>query len=178
LRFYLESEGALPLARNQTPRPGEIVVSSELFRPVEFSAPVAPLASVEIRPSIPLRLISIDGKSAYSVVGRGIWPFAFSSAPIDRVRAELVIDRKARLSIITPGDPAAREQIISGLYPDGWMTERATVLLKPPDARTPLRAEFEIEKQSTARRVQLLVEGTLVAEETFPGPGAYQIVVP
>ncbi|HEV8145936.1 MAG TPA: glycosyltransferase family 39 protein [Bryobacteraceae bacterium] len=178
LRFYLESEGALPLARNQTPRPREIVVSSELFRPVEFNAAIAPLASLEIRPSIPLRLISIDGKSAYSVVGRGIWPFEFSSAPIDRVRAELVIERKATLSYITPGDPAAREQIVSGLYPDGWMSERATVLLKPLDPRTPLRAEFEIEKQSTARRVQLLVEGTLVAEETFPGPGAYQIVVP
>lgn len=178
LRHYLEAEGALPLARNQTPRPGEIVVSSELFRPVEFSAAVAPLAFVEIRPSIPLRLISIDGKSAYSVVGRGIWPFEISSAPMDRVRAELVIERKATLSFITPGDPAAREQIVSGLFPDGWMMDRATVLLKPADARTPLRAVFEIRQQSTARHVQLFIESTLAAEETFAGPGAYQIAVP
>ncbi len=178
LRHYLEAEGALPLARNQEVRPGDIVVSSELFQPVSFSAALAPLASVEIRPSIPLRLISIGGKSAYSVVGRGIRPFEISSEPIDRIRAELVIERKATLSYITPGDPAAREQIVNGLYPDGWMTERATVLLKPGDARMSLRAVFDIRPQSTARHVQLFIEGTLAAEETFPGPGAYQIAVP
>jgi hypothetical protein len=178
LRHYLEAEGALPLARNQTPQPGDIVVSSALLQPVAFSAMLAPLDSIEIRPAIPLRLTSLDGMSAYSVVGRGLRPFEFSSAPIDRVRADLVVERKATLSYITPGDPAAREQIVSGLFPDGWMTDRATVLLKPPDTRTPLRAEFNIEKQSTARHVQLFIDSTLAAEEVFAGPGAYQIVVP
>jgi hypothetical protein len=112
------------------------------------------------------------------VVGRGLRPFEFSSAPIDRVRAELVVEHKATLSYITPGDPGAREQIVSGLFPDGWMSDRAIVLLKPGPPRTSLRAEFDIRPQSTARHVQLFIESTLAAEEVFAGPGVYQIAVP
>jgi hypothetical protein len=82
LRYYFESEGALPMARDQLVQPGEIVVSSALALPLPVHAPLAPLAEATIRPAIPLRLISLDGRSAYSVASpRGLLPFEISTSP-------------------------------------------------------------------------------------------------
>src|SRR5262249_3703985 len=66
LRFYLESQGALPLTKNQPLAPGDVVVSSALAHPVIVRAPLAPLAQTEIKPSLPFRLISLSGRSGYS----------------------------------------------------------------------------------------------------------------
>ncbi len=59
LRYYFEAEGGLPLLRGQAVRPGDLVVSSELAFPIQFSTGggvLAPLAEREIRASLPLRL--------------------------------------------------------------------------------------------------------------------------
>ncbi|HVO98337.1 MAG TPA: hypothetical protein VMT15_09740 [Bryobacteraceae bacterium] len=164
LRYYLESEGALAVPRGQTFAAGDVVVSRTAHPNGQL------ISSLEIRPSIPLRLFSMNHKSAYSLASQGLWPFEISSAPVDRVRAELIGERKAELSWLTPNDQA---QVLRGLYPDGWMTGEATVLLKR--AAGPLRAEFFIHEKSTARTVKLLVDGKVVAEQTFPGPGAYSL---
>jgi hypothetical protein len=179
LRWYLEQEGALPMPRDQVVERGDVVVTSTLALPLAVNAPLAPISETEIRPAIPLRIISLDRRSAYSAVSeRGLLPFEISTAPIDRVRAEVVVERNAQLIWISPGDPQAAVQIISGLSSDGWMGDKATVLLKRPDHLLPLRLEMSIPALAPARHVQMLVNGQLVAEETFAKAGEYVISVP
>jgi hypothetical protein len=167
LRYYLESEGALAVPRGQTFATGDTVVSSQLQLQGQ------PIASLEIRPSIPLRLFSMNQKSAYSVATHGLWPFEFSTAPVDRVSAYLISERKADLTWVTPSD---QQQILRGLSPDSWSAAEATVLLKR--APGPLRADFLIHEKSLARTVKLLVDGKIIAEKTYPGPGAYSLSAP
>jgi hypothetical protein len=167
LRYYLESEGALAIPRNQTFATGDVVVSQRLYP--EGQA----IASLEIQPSIPLRLFSVTGKSAYSLASRGLWPFEFSRAPVDRVYAFLLMERKADHSWVTPAD---QQQVLFGLDPDGWMSGAATVLVKR--ASGALRADFIIHTQSPARTVRLGVDGKFVAEQTFSGPGVYSLTAP
>jgi hypothetical protein len=167
LRYYLESEGALAVPRGQTFAVGDVVVSKQPHPEGQR------IASLEIRPSIPLRLFSVNEKSAYSVATAGLWPFEFSNAPVDRVAAYLIGERKAELTWVTPKD---QQQILRGLDPDGWSASEATVLIKHADG--PLTAEFTIHAQSPARHIRLLVDGVLVAEETFPASGSYALSVP
>jgi hypothetical protein len=179
LRWYLEQEGAVPMPKDQVVNPGDIVVSSTLALPLTVNAPLAPISQMEIRPAIPLRIISLAHRSAYSSVSEhGLLPFEISSGPIDRVRAEVVVERNPQLIWIAPGDPQAAAQIISGLSPDGWMSDKATVLLKQPDHPMGLRVELFIPGQAPARYFEMLVNGKLVAEETFDKPGSYAISVP
>ena len=104
LRYYLESEGALAVPRDLTFAVGDVVVTSRAIPNGQL------IASTEIRPSLPLRLFSLNQKSAYSLASAGLWPFEISSAPVDRVAAYLIGERKAELSWVTPGrsttDPA------------------------------------------------------------------------
>jgi hypothetical protein len=164
LRYYLESEGALAVPRGQAFVPGDVVVSKEAHPMGQM------LASVEIRPSIPLRLFSVNNKSAYSLASHGLWPFEISNAPVDRVRAELIGERKAELSWVTAAD---QQQVLRGLSPDGWSGAEATVLVKR--GAGPLRANFTIHEKSTARTVRLLADGVPIAEQTFSGPGVYSL---
>jgi hypothetical protein len=167
LRYYLESEGALAVPRGQTYSPGDVVVSNKPHPEGER------LTSLEVSPSIPLRLVSVNGKSAYSLASTGLWPFEISNAPVDRVTAFLIGERKAEHSWVIPSD---QQQVLRGLDPDGWSAAEATVLVKHVDG--PLTTEFTIHPQSTARRVQLLIDGRQVAEETFPAPGSYALSIP
>jgi hypothetical protein len=164
LRYYLEAEGALAIARDQTFSAGDVVVSRGKHPGRQL------LSALEIRPAIPLRLFSVDNKSTYSSATGGLWPFEFSNAPVDRVRAELISERKAELSWVTPAD---QQQVLRGLYPDSWTTTEATVLVKRAPGR--LRADFTIHPQSLARNIRLLVDGKAVAEQTFAGPGTYSL---
>ncbi len=154
------------------------VVSSALALPIPVSAPLVPLSEVEIRPSIPLRIISLNHRSAYSSAAGGLLPFEISRSVIDRVRAGIVVDRKPELTSIDPHDPNAAAQIISGLYPDRWMTDQATILLKRPEHATPLRVLLYIPLGAPARNLKMLVDGQLAAEETFARPGEFTVAIP
>jgi len=176
LRWYLQQEGALPMPKDQTVEPGEMVVSSALALPLPGNAQLVPISQIEIRPAIPLRLISLDRRSGYSQ--GGLLPFEISTGPIDEVRAEVAIERKPTLIWISPRDPDAGAQIISGLSSDGWMSDKATVLLKAPDHPLPLRAEIYIPPPAPARNVKMFVDGALVAEDTFGSPGSFVIQIP
>ena len=179
LRFYLESEGALPLSKDQAVQPGDTIVSSELASPVTVNAPVARLSAMDVTPTIPFRLISLSRRSAYSSASEGLLPFEISRAPADRVRADTVIERKPTLSYLNPRDPRAPAHILSGFYPeDGWMSDRASVLLKIPEKTASVEVVLYIPETAPARHVQLLVDGKLVAEETFPKPGNYKLSAP
>ena len=86
---------------------------------------------------------------------------------MDRVRADIVVDRKPVLSYLDPKDPKAPAHILSGLFPDGWMSERASVLLKTPEKLSSVEVVLYIPPNAPARHVQLLVDGQLIAEDTF-----------
>jgi hypothetical protein len=180
LRYYLESQGALPLLRTRKLRPGDVVVSSQLGHSVEVTAPVAPLAAVEIRPSVPLRLIGLETGSAYSTVAHGYWPFGLSGGVVDRVRASLVGERHPTLEFLEMNAPEAASQIVGGIYAleDGryrWTSDRAVVALKSPAEPLPLRLEFTIPDSAAARRVTLLLDGREVATAAYPAPGRYTL---
>jgi hypothetical protein len=178
LRYYLESEGALPLSRDQVVQAGDTIVSSALAHAVTLNAPVAQVSAAEIIPGIPLRLISLSRRSAYSSAAGGLLPFEISRGPVDRVRADIVIDRKPLLSYLDPKDTQSPSHILSGLFPDGWMSERASVILKTPEKVNSVEVVFSIPPNAPARHLQLLVDGQQVAEETFPDPGRYKLAVP
>lgn len=176
LRFYLESDGGMPMPKNPPLRAGDVIVSSALAFPMKVNAPTAPLKLTEIRPSIPLRLISLDGRSAYSVASaRGLLPFEISNGPVDVVRADVVIERKPELSWIDPKDPAAAAQLVSGIYPDGWTSDQASVVLKRPAGAGRLELNVYIPDAAPARRITLSLDGRVVADETFSSPGVHTI---
>jgi hypothetical protein len=172
LRTYFETQSALPLTRNQILKPGDVVITSQLTKAVDVTAPVTTLAHMEIRPSVPLRLIGMETHSGWST-SLGFWPFGISAGVVDRLRADLVGERRATEEYLSL--PSASEQIVSGIWPDGWMARNAVVLLKTPTARARLEAKFFIPDQAAARRVELLLDGRTVAATTFGAPGLHTL---
>jgi hypothetical protein len=185
LRYYVESDGGLGLRQGQAVRPGDMVITSQLAFPIPFATgggALVPVAEREIRASLPLRLIGLGSKSGYSDAGSfGLRPFDVDGGPIDRVRAEVVVERKPTLSYLEMNAPEAQRHIVSGLYDveQGrwrWMSAKAILLLKPPAAPRPVvEAVFSIPDQSPARRVTLSVDDVPVVEKTFASPGAYTL---
>jgi hypothetical protein len=178
-RYYLEAEGGLPLAQGQMIQPGDLVVTSDLANPLPVGMPMAPLSQAEIRPAIPLRLISLNGRSAYSASSRGLLPFEISTGPIDAILAEIAI--APTLSYLDPHDPQAKSQIVSGWFPDddhSWMTGEATVLLKVPAGARSLEVAFYVPDTAPARHVRLAVNGQTAAEKDLPGPGLNTLTAP
>jgi hypothetical protein len=176
-RFYLESEGGLLLGQDQPIQPGDLVVTSVLANPLPMGMPTAPLSQAEIRPAIPLRLISINGRSAYSSHSGGLLPFDISTGPIDVIRAEIAVE--PTLSYLDQHDPRAKSQVVSGWFPDdGWTTGEARVLLKVPPAAQMLVLEFTIPPAAPARDVRIAVNGKTVAEKDVSAPGAYTLSAP
>jgi hypothetical protein len=182
IRHYFEEQGALPLRKGQIVPPGDAIITSELAKSIDLNAPVAPVASLDIRPAIPLRIIGLETASGYSSVGRGLWPFGVSTGLIDRVHAVRVAERHPTLEYLSMDAPEAKEQIVSGIYSlEGhhrWMAKTAGIVLKSPAAPSPLRVAFTIHAKSPARRVRLLLDGREVAAQTYPGPGDYTLASP
>jgi len=175
LRYYLEAEGALPLGKTQRLRAEDLVASSALGRAVDYTAPAATIARMEIRPAVPLRLIGLESESGYSDVSRGFWPFGISSGAIDRLQADVIGERHATREYVTVSAPEAAGQIVSGIYPDRWMGRSATVVLKNPQKAARLAATFFIPPAARARHVSLLLEGREVAAATYPAAGTYTL---
>jgi len=183
VRYYLESEGGLPLLQGQTVHPGEMVVSSNLGYPIAATAGggiLAPLVERAVTPAIPLRLVALQGKSAYSTTMFGLRPFDISHAPIDELRAEVVLERKPLLSDLRMNAPEAEQQIVSGVYQleNGewrWMSKTAVILLKPPATPALLVVRFFIPDAAPARQVRIALNDQVVATENYPGPGGYEV---
>jgi 4-amino-4-deoxy-L-arabinose transferase-like glycosyltransferase len=181
LKYYFESQGGLPLLEGQAVHPGEMVISSALGYPLRFTTGggiLVPTSDRTITSVIPLRLVALQGRSAYSTTMLGLRPFDVSLAPMDRLRAEVMIERKAVLSDLPMNAPEAEQQIASGVYQLEneqwrWMGQTATILLKPPAGPTVLSVHFFIPDQSPARQVSMEVNGQRVASQTFAGPGRY-----
>ena len=176
LRWYLEAEGGLPLPKGQAIQPGEIVVTSTLANPTPPGTPLALLSPAEIASPLPLRLMSLEGRSAYSYSPRGSRPFEISNGPIDRVRAEIAIE--PRLSYLEPSQSGAASQIVAGLFADGWMSKEARLLLKAPARAAPLEVALYVPDNAPARRLKVAVNGIAAIDQDLPGPGAMVLSAP
>jgi len=180
MRFYLESQGALPLPRTQAVQAGEWIVESGLGFPQEVTAPLATLSTREIHPSLPLRLIGLNSKSGYSTARLGFRPFDITTAPVDRVRVDAVLERTPVLSYLPMNAPEAPVQIASGIYQleSGawrWMSGRAVVLLKPPEAPAPLHLKMSVPDPAPARSIRVLLDGNELHTQTL-APGFNTII--
>jgi len=181
LRFYAEAEGGLPLLRTTAPQPGDIVLRSALGGfDVPANGPRTLLASAEIRPWVPLRIIGLGVRSGYSTAAMGLRPFDISTKPVDRLTAELVVERRPTLAFVPMNAPEAPDQIVSGLFnlennAWRWTGRRATVAVRAPAAAAPVEASFYIPDTAPARSARLLVDGRLAAEAVYKAPGAYTL---
>jgi hypothetical protein len=182
LRHYLQEQGALPLRESQRLRADDIIVSSQLSHAVKVSARLAPAApTLEIRPSIPLRIIGLESHSGYSSAAPDrLWPFGVSAGVIDRVRTDRVVERHPTLSYLPMNAAEAGGHIVSGIYDleDSsfrWMSRAGVVTLKGPPSAAPLIAVFRIPEHAPGRRVTLLLDGQPVASETYAAPGVYTL---
>jgi hypothetical protein len=183
LRFYLESDGGLPLERGQAVRPGDYVVSSRLGFPIPFTTGggvLVPVLRTAIQPTFPLRLIGLGSRSAYSTSSLGLRPFDIHTAPVDEVTAQVVVERKPEAEFLQMNAPEAPRQIVSGVYDleqDAWrwMGERAVILLKRPDTPKSVEATFSIPGPAPARQVSLYIDNELVAEANYATPGTYTL---
>ncbi|MGB6941307.1 MAG: glycosyltransferase family 39 protein [Bryobacteraceae bacterium] len=186
LRYYFESEGGLPVHQGQAIHPGEMVVSSKLSYPIPFTSGggvLVPIAQRTITSSIPLRIVALGGRAAYSTTMLGLRPFDISRAPIDQLTAEIMIERKPSLTDLPMDAPQAGQQIVSGIYQleSGqwrWMSQTAAILLKPPDQPTPVTVQFTIPAVSPARQVTIALNGHTIASQTYPAPGTYSLSSP
>jgi hypothetical protein len=183
LRFYLESDGGLPLERGQAVRPGDYVVSSRLGFPIPFTTGggvLAPVMTTGIQPALPLRLIGLGARSAYSTSSLGLRPFDIRTAPVDEVTAQVVVERKPEAEFLPMNAPEAAQQIVSGVYDleqDAWrwMGERAVILLKRPGTPKSVEATFSIPGPAPARQISLYIDNELVAQANYATPGTYTL---
>jgi hypothetical protein len=186
LRFYLESRGALPLLRGQSVQPGELVVTSQLADSIDFTTGggvAAPVDEQVIRSRIPLRIIGLESRSAYSTAARGFRPFDVSAGPIDVVRTVTVIPRKPVHSYLEMGSPEATSQIVSGVYALEdqqwrWADGRAVLLLKRPQQPAPVEVKIYLPEQAPGRVVTVAIDGRTVLAETLAGPGSHTMTTP
>jgi hypothetical protein len=172
-RYYLTAQGALPLAKTQKLRPGDVVVSSEINHSSEI--PATTIAQAEIGSSIPLRIIGLGSHSGFSSSSAGLWPFGISSGPIDRIRAAEIGERHITLEFLPMSAPEAAEQVVSGIYADRWMGKSGVVALKSPRDPRKLRVVFFLQNASPPRTVRLLLDGREVASGVYAEPGSYTL---
>jgi hypothetical protein len=183
MRFYAESEGALPLEQGQAVRPGDLILSSRLAFPVSFTTGGGALAMVRqatIHTRVPFQLIGLHSWSGYSSAARGLLPFSITAEPVDLVTAQSVVERAPALEYLTMHSPHAEHQIVSGVYQLEagawrWASPRAVLLLKGPATPVPLEAQVRIPDSSPAKKLELWLDGTLIAAESIPGPGPMTI---
>ena len=67
---------------------------------------------------------------------------------IDRVTASVIGERHVTLEFLPIDAPEAREQIVSGIYPDHWMTGTAIVALKSRAEARKLKFAFYLPNAS------------------------------
>jgi 4-amino-4-deoxy-L-arabinose transferase-like glycosyltransferase len=183
LQYYGQQAGAKPLLHGDVLKPGDIVLTSELGYSIPLEHPgsrVERLAEFTVRPQVPLRLIALNSRSAFSTITFGVRPFDITSAPADVLHADIIVANEPSLSYVPMDAPEAGEQIAGGVFglENGgwrWVSDKATILLKRPAGESRIEAEIVIPDSAPARRVTLILDGATVADRTFPAPGSYTL---
>jgi hypothetical protein len=181
LRHYMEERGALPLTKAQHLRADDIIVSSQLSHAVEPTALLASAApTLEIRPAIPLRLIGLATHSGYSSAAPDrLWPFGLSAGVVDRVHTSRVVERHPALSYVDMKAPEAKDQLVSGIWPDDhWMSASGVVMVKIPPAAMALTVNFYIPENAPARHIALLLDDREVCATAVTAAGPGQLTCP
>lgn len=174
IRHYLEEAGAVSLVNGQTFHAGDLVVSTA-YAP-KIDAPSAKVFEREITSALPLRIMCLGGGSAFSTVGAGLWPLSFSRAPMDRVRAEILIEVQPTLPYVKIKTPEAGAHIVAGIdNGDGWTLDKSNVALLRPAGLAVLRATFYIPEIGVGREVRLAVDGAPVAAKRFNKTGIFTL---
>ena len=174
IRHYLEEAGATALVNGQQFHAGDIIVSTS-YAP-KIDSPATELFEREITSAIPLRIMYLGGGSAFSTVGAGLWPISLSTAPMDRVRAETIIEVQPTLSFVKIGTPEAAAHIVAGIAnADGWTLDHGMIALQRPSGSAVLRAIFYIHPAGTGREVQLAIDGVRIASNRYPEPGLFTL---
>lgn len=176
LRHYAELRGGLALVRGQAVRPGQMIVSSDLAYPVDITTGGGirtVVAEEEIRATVPLCIIGIGCRSGYSTSAAGFLPFDITAGPLDRVRAETIVERKPDLSWLPMNAPHAASQIVSGVYDlendrYRWMGKRAVLLVKPSAGE--VCVELHKPDASPATRVRVTADSTVVWDGPIQQP--------
>jgi hypothetical protein len=185
LRHYMEDAGARVVKPGQLIPSGDVVVWSELVRPITLAHPgevVASLLARDVRPSMPFRLIGLESTSGWSTVQRGFAPFGIGSGLVDRIHADVYKEAKPTLKDLPMNAPEADSQIVSGIYEleEGvrrWASATATVMLVSPAEAEPLHARIYLPDTAPARQVTFLVDGNSVYSQSI-NPGIQRIVTP
>lgn len=183
LQYYGQQAGAKPLLRDQALMPGDWVITSRLGYPIPVKTPGGRLTVMErqlVQPSLPLRLLALGARSAFSTISFGVRPFDIRRAPVDVLTAELVVERLPERKYLPMNATEAPDQIVSGIYNLEsnrwrWMGRNAIVQLKRPEAPARLEVNLIIPAQAPARRVRVSLDGALVADQAFAGPGQYTL---
>jgi hypothetical protein len=177
IRHYMEELGAIPLVNGQPLHAGDIVVSTGYA--TKITAPSVKIYEREIDSPIPLRISFLGGGSAFSSVGSGWGPISFSTEPLDRVRADMIVDVKPTLSYVTIGTPEAAAHIVSGIANnDRWTLDHGTIALLRPAGKSLLRAIFYIPPNGVGREVELSIDGTQVTANRYTESGLFTLDSP
>jgi hypothetical protein len=96
------------------------------------------------------------------------------------VRAAIVLDRHPTLAYLPMNAPEAPIRLSAACTtwkaaPGAGCPASAVVLLKSPAQPLPIEAVFTIPDPAPARHVELLLDGRVVASETYGAPGAYTL---
>ena len=174
IRHYLEEAGATALVNGQAFHAGDVVVSTA-YAP-KIDSPSAKVFEREITSALPLRIMYMGGGSAFSTVGAGLWPLSFSRAPMDRVRAETIIEVQPTLPYVKIKTTEAAAHIVLGIdNADGWTLDKGVVALSRPNGSALLRAVFYIPEVGVGREVQLAVDGVRVAAKRYDETGVFTL---
>jgi hypothetical protein len=178
IRHYLEEGGARPLLRDSVVGGDDLIVTSDLVRPVAPIPNTIQWLRADVRPSIPFRILSIEGGAGYSTASKGLRPFEVSDELVDHLTADIVFKRKPEVSYIDPKGAGAAAHVVSGLYADGWMSKEASLVVKGLATATKVHASLYLPPGAPAKNVALLVDGRIVAERMLGEPGLVEIEVP
>lgn len=183
LQYYGQQAGGRPMMRAQQVKPGEWVLSNRLGFPSEFATPGGELRTIaehRIVPPLPLRIIGLNAKSAFSTISFGVRPFDITNSPADVLTLQRVEPRVVAREYLTMNDPEAQNQIGGGVFTLEanrwrWTAGTASFVLKQPGSPARLEAVLYVPDNAPARRITLSVNGTVVAERVLPGPGMHTV---
>ena len=184
LRFYAESEGALPMLIDTRVQDGDLVLSSALSGGAFASrGDLIPVDEHAIVPTLPLRLIGLHARSGFSTASEGLREFDIKAGPLDIVRLQRVMGREPTASWLPMNSPAATYQIVDGAYglESGtwrWVSARSAFRLRTPPDATRFAAQLFVPPQVLPCTVTLSVNGSVVATAKYPASGKYELSGP